>query len=194
MTTTEILETIKSGMWIRAGASDLPEISALLTACADKCHELNLLRPSMRKEREQILRELLGSVGQRFVVNSPFRCDFGFNIHIGENFIANFNLTILDEADVNIGDNVQIGPNCSLITITHSLDSNQRNEGMMQAKPITISNNVWLASNVVVLPGVTIGENSVVGAGSVVTRDIPQNEVWAGNPARFIKQIPATVH
>lgn len=103
--------------------------------------------------------------------------------------MGNFNLTILDEAEVRIGDNVMVGPNCSLITITHDLNAEERAKGLMQAKPITICDNVWIAADVVVLPGVTIGAKSVIGAGSVVTRDVPPGAVMAGNPARFIKPV-----
>lgn len=186
-----LLHKLNNGEWMYAGASDLPEIAQLLTDCADKCHELNLLKPSMREERDSLLRHILGSVGANLVVNPPFRCDFGFNIHIGNNLIANFNLTILDEAEVRIGDNVQIGPNCTLITITHALDAVERHSGLMRAKPITIGNNVWLASNVTVLPGVEIGDNTVIGAGSVVTKSIPADTLAVGNPCKPLRKIEA---
>lgn len=187
--TKDILNDLRNGKWMHAGAADLPDVSRLLTVCADKCHELNHLRPSAGKEREALIRSILGSVGDRFVINSPFRCDFGFNIHVGNNFIGNFNLSILDEAEVRIGNNVQIGPNCSIITITHALDPEQRNAGIMQARPVTIGDNVWLAANVVVLPGVEIGHGSVIGAGSVVTKSIPANVLAMGTPCRVIRPI-----
>lgn len=183
----DIFHRLRAGEWLYAGAVDCPEVSRLLTAAADACFSINALRPSESSLREAAFRRLLGSVGERFVIHSPFRCDFGFNIHIGNNFIGNFNLSILDEAEVTIGDNVMIGPNCSLITITHALDSERRNAGYMQARPITVGNDVWIAANVVVLPGVTIGDRAVVGAGSVVTTDVPAGEIWAGSPARKIK-------
>ncbi len=189
METAKILELLNAGHWLRAGARDLPEVSALLMKTADACHEFNLLKPSMTGRRENMLREMLGSVGDGVVINSPFRCDFGFNIHIGNNFVGNFNLCILDEAEVTIGDNVLIGPNCSLITITHALDRDQRNEGIMSAKPIVIGNNVWIASNVVVLPGVSIGDGAVIGAGSVVTKSIPAGMLAVGNPCRPLREI-----
>jgi len=185
----DILQLLKNGEWVHAGANDCLEISQLLTLCADKCHELNMMRPSMRNEREHILRSLLGSAGNRLTIHNPFRCDFGFNIHIGDDFVGNFNLTILDEAEVKIGDNVMIGPNCSLITITHALQFDQRAEGMMRALPITIGNNVWIAANVTVLPGVTIGDGAVIGAGSVVTKSIPAGMLAVGNPCRTIRLV-----
>ena len=116
-------------------------------------------------------------------------CDYGYNIEIGENFCSNHNLLILDSAKVHIGDNVLIGPNCSFYTSTHPINYIERELGTELAKPINIGNNVWLGGNVIVLAGVTIGENSVIGAGSVVSRDIPPNTVAVGNPCRVIKNI-----
>lgn len=188
---SNVLELLDKGQWVYGSAKDLPEVSALLSRCADVCFEINSLKPSESERRVELLRELLGSVGSRLVVNPPFRCDFGHNIHIGDNFVGNFNLTILDEARVDIGDNVMIGPNCSLITITHALLPGQRNDGVMRAKPIRIENNAWLASNVIVLPGVTIGEGAVIGAGSVVTKSIPPHTLAAGNPCRPLRAITA---
>ena len=136
-----------------------------------------------------MISSLLGSVGDGVVIHSPFRCDLGFNIHIGRNFVGNFNLSILDEAEVRIGDNVFIGPNCSLITIIHAFEPEQRNAGVMAANPVTIGDNVWIAANVVVLPGVEIGDGAIIGAGSVVTKSIPANTLAAGNPCRVIREI-----
>lgn len=185
----DVFELLDGGDWIYGSANDLPEVYALLRRTADICFEMNVLPPSESGRREKILRGLLGSVGKCIVVNPPFRCDFGHNIHIGDNFIGNFNLTILDEAKVSIGDNVMIGPNCTLATIIHAMLPAQRNAGIMRAKPISIGNNVWLASNVAVLPGVTIGDNAVIGAGSVVTKSIPAFTFAAGNPCRPIRPI-----
>lgn len=189
MTVEDILDMLRSGLWVHAGAADSPEISAMLARCADACFDLNNMRPSMKEERRIALEKLLGKAGDNIVINSPFRCDFGFNIQIGDNFVGNFNLTILDEAEVKIGNNVMIGPNCSLITITHALNHEQRNAGLMKALPITIGDNAWIASNVVILPGVEIGEGAVIGAGSVVTRSIPAGTLAVGNPCRPIRQV-----
>ncbi len=189
MNIQDTLSLLNQGKWIRAGAKDSPEISDLLTKCADSCFRLNSLSPTKTQERETLIRSLFGSCGNKPVIHSPFHCDFGFNIHIGDNFIGNFNLSILDEAKVSIGNNVMIGPNCSLITITHALDAAQRNDGVMAAKPITIGNNVWIAANVVILPGVTIGDNSVIGAGSVVTKDMPANVLAVGSPCKVLRPI-----
>lgn len=184
-----LLDLLRTGQWIYGKAADIPEISTMLTTCADACFDINQMRPSLKAERQEAFRKLLGKVGENLVIHSPFRCDFGFNIRIGNNFVGNFNLTILDEAEVTIGDNVMIGPNCSLITITHALDPDQRNEGIMAARPITIGDNAWIATNVVILPGVEIGEGAVIGAGSVVTRSIPAGMLAAGNPCRPLRPV-----
>lgn len=155
----------------------------------EKLWEFNNLRPSLIEEQQAILRELLGSHGKQFHFNQPFRCDYGCNIHIGENFFANFNLTILDEAEVRIGDNVLIGPNVSIYTACHPLDAEQRNTWVEWAEKVTIGNNVWIGGSATILPGVTIGDNVVIGGGSVVTKDIPDNVVVGGNPAKILKQL-----
>lgn len=180
------IQLMRSGEWMN-GFTD--EIGSALARCEDLCFRLNTTLPSKRREREAIAREIFGRIGSRFVLHSPFLCDFGFNIHIGENFTGNFNLTILDEADVIIGDNVFIGPNTTLCTVIHAYDAVERNSGIMRSAPIVIHDNVWIAANVVVLPGVTIGEGAIVGAGSVVTRDVDPVSVVAGNPARFIRAV-----
>lgn len=149
----------------------------------------NSLQPSLIEERNELLRSLLGSVKGNFFIEPPFRCDYGCNIEIGENFYANYNLVILDCAKVTIGDNVLIGPNVGIYTAGHPLHFELRNEELEFASPITIEDNVWIGGNVVLNPGVTIGRNSVVGSGSVVTKDIPANVVAAGNPCRVIREI-----
>lgn len=184
-----LFDTLASGAWIHAGAADVPEFGKALADCADACFHINQLPPSMADERRRHFRRLLGSVGETFVIHSPFRCDFGFNIHIGDNFIGNFNMSVLDEAPVTIGNNVFIGPNCCIATITHALLPSQRNEGIMSAHPVTIGHNVWIAVNVTILPGVTIGDGAVIGAGSVVTADIPAGYLAVGNPCRPLRPI-----
>lgn len=149
----------------------------------------NSLQPSMIEERNELLKSLLGSVKGNFFIEPPFRCDYGCNIEIGENFYANYNLVILDCAKVTIGDNVLIGPNVGIYTAGHPLHFELRNEEWEFACPITIEDNVWIGGNVVLNPGVTVGRNSVVGSGSVVTKDIPANVVAAGNPCRVIREI-----
>ncbi|MBE8712178.1 sugar O-acetyltransferase [Sphingobacterium hungaricum] len=149
----------------------------------------NNLHPSKIKQRNQILKNLFGKTGKMIFVEPPFRCDYGYNIEVGENFYSNYNLTILDCAKVSIGDNVMIAPNVSIFTAGHPIHFEPRNAGWEYAISITIGNNVWIGGNVVINPGITIGDNSVIGAGSVVTKDIPANVVAVGNPCKVIKEI-----
>jgi len=164
----------------------------LLTQTQELCHDYNLLRPSQTAERQALMRRILGKTGQRFKILSPFWCDYGFNIEVGENFFANFNLVILDEARVTFGDNVFIAPNCGFYTAGHPLDVAQRNAGLEYSLPIRVGNNVWIGGNVCVMPGVTIGDNTVIGGGSVVVHDIPAGVLAAGNPCRPIRRLDAT--
>ena len=155
--------------------------------CQKECYNFNSISPEMLRERNKILTKILGKTGKSFIIEQPFMCDYGYNIEIGENFGANHNLVILDSAKVIFKDNVMIGPNCGFYTTQHPLEPSIRNTGIQWAKPITIENNVWICANVTVLGGVTIGENSVIGAGSIVTKDIPPNALAVGNPCKVIK-------
>jgi len=155
----------------------------------DKCFEYNTLKPSAIEERTRLMKTILGKAKGDFFIEQPFVCDYGYNIEIGENFYANHNLIILDGNKVKFGDNVFIAPNCGFYTAGHPLDYERRNKGLEYAKPIKVGNNVWIGGNVVVLPGVTIGDNVVIGAGSIVNKDIPANVVAVGNPCKVIKTI-----
>lgn len=152
-------------------------------------HEFNLCNPLDSEKRVAILRELFGKTGESIWFEQPFRCDYGSNIEVGDNFYANFNCTILDVAKVTIGKNVMFAPNVSLYTASHPVHPDNRNSGYEFGIEITIGDNVWLGGDVVVLPGVHIGNNVVVGAGSVVTKDLPDNVIAAGNPAKIIREI-----
>lgn len=166
-----------------------PELIRRLEATREFIHRFNGMAPGDNAARESLLRELLGSCGKKIHINAPFRCDYGENIRVGENFFANFNLTILDEALVTIGDNAFIGPNVSIFTACHPLEAEARNRMIEWAEAVSIGDNVWIGGNAVILPGVTLGHNVVVGAGAVVTKSFPDNCLIAGNPARIIRII-----
>ena len=147
------------------------------------------LRPSDREGHLALLRELFAEVGEYANVVAPLWVDYGKNIRVGANFFANHNLTILDGAPVTFGDNVYIAPNCCFSTAGHPIDAPRRNEGLEYALPITVGDDVWFGMGVSVCPGVTIGSNVVIGAGSVVTRDIPGGVVAAGVPCKPLRAI-----
>jgi len=170
-------------------ANNEPSLMEERTQAKDLCHAYNQCSPSNSVDRKSIIETLIGESSQSFLIEQPFWCDYGYNISFGENFYVNHNCVILDGAKVTFGDNVFIAPNCSFYTAGHPLDVEQRNQGLEYAYPITIGNNVWFGGNVVVLPGVTIGDNAVIGAGSVVNRDISSGVIAAGNPCRVIRKI-----
>lgn len=157
--------------------------------CKVLCHKYNSLSPDLLEERKELIKQIIGQTKEKFHIEQSFYCDYGYNIEIGENFYSNHNLVILDCAKVKFGDNVFIGPNCGFYTAEHPLDSETRNKGLEYAKPINVGNNVWIGGGVHVVAGVTIGNNVVIAAGAVVTKDIPDNSLVAGVPARKIKDI-----
>ncbi|MDD7153577.1 MAG: DapH/DapD/GlmU-related protein [Candidatus Cryptobacteroides sp.] len=165
-----------------------PYLLERLNATKDRIWEYNKMRPSMLKERNELLRGLLGKSDGDTFINQPFYCDYGSNIRVGRRFFANFNFTVLDEAAVTVGDNCFIGPNVSIYTACHSTDPIERNSRREWAKPVTIGDNVWIGGSVTILPGVTIGSNVTIGAGSVVVKDIPDGCVAVGNPCRVVKR------
>ena len=166
-----------------------PNLLHHLDICKAAIHDYNRMNPLLHQEKKALLKDLLGKTGEDFIINQPFYCDYGCNIEVGERFFANFNFTVLDEAMVRIGDDVFIGPNVSIYTACHSTDPVKRNSRQEWAEPVTIGNNCWIGGSVVILPGVTIGDNVTIGAGSVVTKDIPSNTVAVGNPCKVVKHI-----
>ena len=160
-----------------------------LNLCKDRCWEYNQIRPTNIKERNMKLHEILGKCDEDTFINQPFFCDYGKHVRVGKHFFANFNLTVLDEAMVTIGDNCFVGPNVNIYTACHSTDPTIRNTRQDWARPVTIGNNCWIGGNTTILPGVTIGDNVTIGAGSVVVTDIASNSVAVGNPAKIIKKI-----
>ncbi len=175
-----------AGMLYNPAAEEMPRE---LQYAREKCYEYNALHPSEMAERERIIRRLFGKTGNRFLIEQPFYCDLGYNIEIGENFYANVGCKILDGAKVTFGDNVFVAPDCGFFTAGHAEEPELRAQGIEYALPITVGNVVWIGAKSSILPGVTIGDNAIIGAGSVVTKDVPADEIWAGNPARFIRKV-----
>ncbi len=167
----------------------MPEFQQGLRQAQLIVRKFNDMSPDDVEGRMALIRGFLGACGERVQINQPFRCDWGCNITIGSDTYINFNMTVLDEAPVTIGSNVFIGPNVSIFTACHPLDAPSRNTGDEWAEPVIISDNVWIGGCVTILPGVTIGHDSVIGAGAVVTRDVDPFTVVGGNPAKVIRQI-----
>lgn len=149
-------------------------------------HKLNITEYGDQHAYQKIIKELLPNCRKDLWIEPPFRCDYGYNIHAGEGVYFNFNCVLLDVMPITIGDNVLIGPGVQIYTATHPVDPKERLKGVEFAKPITIGSGCWIGGGAIILPGVTIGERVVVGAGSVVTKDIPSDQTVAGNPARRI--------
>jgi len=168
-----------------------PFIPMLVTArkrAKTLCQQLNALRADQHKARKPIYQQLFGKVSSAYI-EPHFFCDYGSNIFLGDKFYANHNCVMLDVAEIHIGDNVLLGPNVQIYSTTHPLDPIERASGKEYCAPITIGDNCWIGGSVIILPGITIGKNSVIGAGSVVTKDIPEGVVAAGNPCRVIKSV-----
>ena len=151
--------------------------------------EYNQTHPDREEDRKNLMGRLLGKVGEKAHIETPFYCNYGYRISIGNNFFSNFNVTILDGGQVTIGDNVYIAPNVGIYTAQHPTDVRRRNLGYEWALPVVIGDNVWIGGNATIMPGVTIGSNVTIGAGSVVTKDIPDNVIAAGNPCRVIREV-----
>ncbi|MCB2294606.1 sugar O-acetyltransferase [Clostridium algoriphilum] len=151
--------------------------------------DYNMLHPNEDCKKNEIIKGLFHNIGKNFYIEPPFRCDYGYNISVGENFYTNYNCTILDCAKVTIGNNVMIAPNVSIFTAGHPIHPELRNQSIEYAFPINIGNDVWIGGGVIVNPGITIGDNVVIGSGSVVTKDIVSNSIAVGNPCRVIREI-----
>lgn len=174
-------------------ASD-PELVMLRIRARDRLARLNTSRSDDPEGRRAILRELLGGMGIDLWVEPPFFCDYGSNITLGDRVYFNTNCVILDPARVSIGSDVLFGPNVQIYTATHPLDYRERRRGVESARAITVGSDVWVGGGAILCPGVTIGDRSVIGAGSVVTRDIPEGVVAAGNPCRIIRTLSLDVN
>lgn len=169
--------------------ADDPQLIVEMQRAASLAQRFNQSDPAQPEARRALLRELLGSLGEGAEIRPPLQCDYGYQIHIGARTFINYGAVMLDVAEIRIGEDVQVGPNVQFLTPTHPVEPEPRRQKYEAAKPIRIGDNVWLGGGVIVLPGVTIGENTVVGAGAVVTKDLPANVVAVGNPARVIRQL-----
>ena len=183
---TSMKERMLAGELYRA---DDPELAADLARAADLMERYNATRSTEAQLRADLLGELLGSVAPDVQIRPPFYCDYGRYISIGTGSFLNFGATLLDVAPITIGRNVQFGPHVQLLTPTHPVEPEPRRAGWEAAKPIVIGDNVWLGGGAIVLAGVSIGADSVVGAGAVVTRDVPPGVVVVGNPARVLRPV-----
>lgn len=179
-------EKMLAGEWYNAQDEELLTLrrKARLTMQA-----LNASRDDACAERTALLQQLLPNAGSKLWIEPPFYCDYGEHIALGNNVFFNFNCVVLDVAWVTIGNNVLFGPNVQLYTATHPLDAQQRRSGLEAGHPITIGNDCWIGGSVIINPGITVGERSVIGAGSVVTKDIPADVFAAGNPCKVIRHL-----
>ncbi|HSM37883.1 MAG TPA: sugar O-acetyltransferase [Candidatus Limnocylindrales bacterium] len=169
--------------------ADDPDLTREALRSQELMHRYNTMDPNDRDGRHSVLRQLLGSFGEESEIRPPFRCDYGYQTFIGARTFINYGLVCLDVARVTIGDDVQVGPNVQLLTPTHPLEPEARRAKWESAGPIVVGDNAWLGGGVIVLAGVSIGADSVIGAGAVVTRDIPAGVLAVGNPARVIRSL-----
>lgn len=166
-----------------------PQLTAERRRARDLCKSLNESHDDEQDLRDRIIRDLFGKSGDDIWIEPPFYCDYGFNITLGDKVFFNFNCVILDPAPVIIGNNVLFGPAVQIYAATHPLNASERSTWLEFARPVDIGSDVWVGGGAIVCPGVRIGDRSVIGAGSVVTRDIPADVVAAGNPCRIIRHL-----
>lgn len=162
-----------------------PELQADQTAAKQWMARYNAAMAATPAERRDLLRQRMGEVGEGAIIRPPFHCDYGYNIRLGRGVFMNFNGVVLDVCEVEIGDQTQIGPGVQILTADHPRDPVQRAEGVEFGRPVVIGRNVWIGGGAIILPGVTIGDDAIIGAGSVVTRDVPEGATAMGNPARL---------
>lgn len=166
-----------------------PAYEQEIAKAKDKCFKYNQISPNDKDAQQDILRQMLGKMGENTIITPPFWCDYGYSISVGDNFFSNHNMIIQDGGGVTFGDNVFIAPNCCFTTAEHAIDPEMRKAGVEIAKPIVVGNNVWIGANCTILAGVEIGDNTIVGAGSVVTKSLPSNVVAVGVPCRVMREI-----
>ena len=181
-----VKEKMKNGMLYCCGDEELMREQ---TQCLEKLYDFNQTRPSEADKRAALLKELFAEVGEGCYVEPPLHANWGWTTHFGHHVYANFNLTLVDDTDIFVGDYVMFGPNVTVATAGHPVDPELRRQIAQFNIPVHIGNNVWIGAGSVLLPGVSIGDNTVIGAGSIVTRDIPANVVAVGNPCRVLREI-----
>ncbi len=178
---------------MHSGALYFPEDEGLMAQqaqCMELLYDYNQTRPSQGERREELLRQMFAEIGEGCYIEPPLHANWGgHHVHFGRNIYANFNLTLVDDTHIYVGDCTMFGPNVTVATAGHPILPELREQGLQYNVPVHIGRNCWLGSGVVVLPGVTIGDNTVVGAGSVVTKDLPANVVAVGNPCRVLRPI-----
>ena len=163
-----------------------PELRRMRERAESLCFRLNHTPPEEGEKRRELLRALIPEQGEECTVKPPFLCDYGSFIHMGDRVFINYGCKLVDGGMIDIGNDVLIAPGCTIVTANHAVDPERRRKGYMRLKPVTIEDNVWLGADVTICPGVRIGKNSVIGAGSVVVRDIPENSLAVGNPCKVI--------
>ncbi len=168
-----------------------PELAADDQRNSEWLDRYNATQTRTRAEAHALLRENLGAAGDGAYIRPPFHCDYGYNVHLGDGVFLNFNCVILDVVKVTIGDGTQIGPGVQILTADHPRDPALRRQGLEFGRPIVIGRNVWIGGGALIMPGVTIGDDVIIGAGGVVTRDIPDGATAVGNPARVRNPAPA---
>jgi maltose O-acetyltransferase len=169
-------------------ASD-PELKSLYQKAQSLLYTFNFSHPDENEKRHEVIQSLFGSIGQGFVIQPPFRCDYGCHIYAKENLYINYDCIILDCNKVYLGNNVLLAPRVQIYTAYHPLDPEIRRTGLEMAAPIAIGDDVWIGGGAIICPGVTIGSGTTIGSGSIVTKDIPANVVAVGNPCRAIKEL-----
>ncbi|MBR6780023.1 MAG: sugar O-acetyltransferase [Clostridia bacterium] len=171
----------------------LPNDDSIMTEqlqCLDRLYDFNMTRPSEQEKRAKMLKEMFAEIGDDCYIEPPFHANWGGkHCHFGKNVYANFNLTMVDDTDIYVGDYTMFGPNCVIATAGHPILPALREQAYQYNMPVHIGKNCWLGAGVLVMPGITIGDNSVIGAGSVVTKDIPANVVAVGNPCKVLREI-----
>ena len=182
-----LYDKMHSGEIYNSGDS---ELLAYQSRFVERLYDYNSLRPSQQKERDALLKEMFAEIGDDCYIEPPLRANWGGkHVHFGKHVYANFNLTLVDDTHIYVGDHTMIAPNVTIATAAHPLSAEEREKGMQYNLPVKIGKRCWIGAGAIILPGVTVGDDTVIGAGSVVTRDVPPYTFAAGNPCRVIREL-----